>query len=120
VSLLVHVYRRTDGAASIEFIDDVQRSELAGPEQWRKTVYGSPIVVALRATVVPRWRPRTSIWSRRRTWLPPHSTAGSSRCTWTRSRPPPRASRDDIADRVRNVEEALDIAREIGAFVVVW
>jgi sugar phosphate isomerase/epimerase len=104
----------------MDFVDGPQGSDLAGPDNWRKTIYGSPRVVALGGTALPLLASQDLYLE-----TPDELAAAAHDCglilanlievsTNADARP------DHVAHRVGNVQDAISRAREIDAYVVVW
>lgn len=53
MSLVTHAYVRAPDGATQELPAEPPRNDLAGPERWRVTVYGSEVARALGLTLLP-------------------------------------------------------------------
>jgi hypothetical protein len=119
VSLSVMIYRRADGSAMDE-VEGVLRSDLAGFERWRKTVYGSPILVSRGATQLPQLA-NSDLYLESLDDL----EAAAADCRLILANLDEVAlhagtEAETVAYRVNNILTAVDFARDNGVCVVVW
>jgi len=119
MSLLVNVYLRDD-QGRMDFRDGPPGSDLAGFERLRTDLYGSPSVIALGARLLPKLdsddlyveTPDELDQLERECAL---IVAGLAQVAASAGLDP-----EYVAQRVGNIQAAIERARQAGGHVVVW